>query len=62
MANLEETLQFFSNARFLRMLDTEGRKRLLDASEAKNTSAAIRSFAKGSPATRCTSSSAGWPR
>ncbi len=36
MANLEDTLRFFANARFLRMLDTDGRKRLLDSAEAKN--------------------------
>jgi CRP-like cAMP-binding protein len=35
MPDLEETLRFFANARFLRMLDTEGRKRLLAAAEAR---------------------------
>ncbi len=35
MADLEETLRFFANARFLRMLDTEGRRRLLAAAEAR---------------------------
>ncbi|HOX43678.1 MAG TPA: cyclic nucleotide-binding domain-containing protein [Myxococcota bacterium] len=34
MPDLEQTLRFFANARFLRMLDTEGRKRLLAAAEA----------------------------
>jgi CRP-like cAMP-binding protein len=34
MSDVEEALQFFSNARFLRMLDTPGRRRLLDAAEA----------------------------
>jgi len=29
MADIEETLRFFSNARFLRMLDSAGRRRLL---------------------------------
>ncbi|MBW2703964.1 MAG: cyclic nucleotide-binding domain-containing protein [Deltaproteobacteria bacterium] len=36
MSSLEDTLRFFANARFLRMLDTDGRKRLLDSAEAKN--------------------------
>ena len=35
MADIEETLRFFSNARFLRMLDTQGRKRLLSSAEPK---------------------------
>ena len=47
MANLEETLRFFSNARFLRMLDTEGRKRLLDVAEAKNYKDGEQIFAEG---------------
>lgn len=47
MANLEETIQFFSNARFLRMLDTEGRSRLLDAAEAKNYEDGQVVFAEG---------------
>jgi CRP-like cAMP-binding protein len=34
MPDLEQTLRFFANARFLRMLDTEGRKRLLAAAQA----------------------------
>jgi CRP/FNR family cyclic AMP-dependent transcriptional regulator len=34
MSNLENTLRFFANARILRMLDTEGRRQLLDAAEA----------------------------
>lgn len=33
MSDIESTLRFFSNARFLRMLDTPGRRRLLDAAE-----------------------------
>ena len=36
MSDLENTLRFFANARILRMLDTEGRRRLLDAAEAIN--------------------------
>jgi len=35
MADIEETLRFFSNARFLRMLDSEGRRRLLASAEPK---------------------------
>ncbi len=31
MADIEETLRFFSNARFLRMLDSKGRRKLLAA-------------------------------
>lgn len=34
MSDLENTLRFFANARILRMLDTQGRRRLLDAAEA----------------------------
>lgn len=34
MSDLESTLRFFANARILRMLDPEGRRRLLDAAEA----------------------------
>lgn len=34
MSDLENTLRFFANARILRMLDTPGRRRLLDAAEA----------------------------
>jgi CRP/FNR family cyclic AMP-dependent transcriptional regulator len=34
MSDLENTLRFFANARILRMLDTKGRRRLLDAAEA----------------------------
>lgn len=34
MSELEKTLRFFTNARILRMLDTEGRRRLLDVAEA----------------------------
>jgi CRP-like cAMP-binding protein len=33
--DLDQTLRFFANARFLRMLDTEGRKRLLAVAEAR---------------------------
>ncbi len=34
MSDLEGTLRFFANARILRLLDTEGRRRLLDTAEA----------------------------
>jgi CRP/FNR family transcriptional regulator, cyclic AMP receptor protein len=34
MSELEQTLRFFSNARVLRMLDPESRRKLIDASEA----------------------------
>ena len=34
MSDLENTLRFFANARILRMLDTPGRRRLLDVAEA----------------------------
>jgi CRP-like cAMP-binding protein len=45
MSDLENTLRFFANARILRMLDTEGRRRLLDAAEAitfQNESVVVR--------------------
>ncbi len=34
MTDIEEALRFFSNARFLRMLDSEGRKKLLASAQA----------------------------
>jgi CRP-like cAMP-binding protein len=34
MSDIEQTARFFSNARVLRMLDHDGRRRLIDASEA----------------------------
>ncbi len=36
MTDIEDTLRFFSNARFLRMLDSAGRRRLLAAAEPRS--------------------------
>ena len=38
MTDIEETLRFFTNARLLRMLDSDGRRRLLDAAEPRTYS------------------------
>ena len=49
MADIEETLRFFSNARFLRMLDSEGRRRLLASAEPVTYQDAETIVAEGEP-------------
>ena len=49
MPDIEETLRFFANARFLRMLDAEGRKTLLDQAEAKTYADGELVVAEGEP-------------
>ncbi len=47
--DIDQTLRFFSNARFLRMLDSDGRRRLLDAAEARTYSDGQTVMAEGEP-------------
>jgi CRP-like cAMP-binding protein len=49
MPDIEETLRFFANARFLRMLDAEGRKTLLETAEAKTYADGDLVVAEGEP-------------
>ena len=49
MPDIEETLRFFANARFLRMLDAEGRKTLLAQAEAKTYADGELVVAEGEP-------------
>ncbi len=47
--DIDQTLRFFSNARFLRMLDSAGRRRLLDAAEARTYADGDTVMAEGEP-------------
>ena len=47
--DIDQTLRFFSNARFLRMLDSAGRRRLLDAAEARTYADGDTVMAEGDP-------------
>ena len=49
MADIEETLRFFSNARFLRMLDSDGRRKLLSSAEPKSYADGESVFEEGEP-------------
>lgn len=47
--DMDQTLRFFANARILRLLDTEGRRRLIDAAESQTFTDGQEVFREGEP-------------
>ncbi|MBW1811685.1 MAG: hypothetical protein JRJ87_26085 [Deltaproteobacteria bacterium] len=62
MSDLEQTLRFFSNARVLRMLDHDGRQRLIGSAEPVTFNDGDTIMREGDPEMLCSSSSTGSPR